>query len=533
VTRSEFRWVLIASLLVLLLASLPTLYAWALADADHVFTGFVYNTEDGNSYIAKMRLGARGEWLFHLPYTTEPHPGSWLYTFHLLLGKLANRLGLSYQSTYHLARVVLGLGLLVTIYLFISRFVADVTTRRVAWTLAAIGSGLGWLLTLLGATHWLGDLPLDFWVPEAYVFLVLYSLPHLALAETALLWALLLLLDAFAQGSVRHAVLSGFCALVMTILVPFYPLVMAVILGIYLLLLAIWQRRIPWPEIGLVALMGTLPTTVVIYNVWLTSTEPVYQIWASQLRLLSPHPVHYLLGYTPLLVTAVYGLKTVFRPRQQVEDAARSWHAWLLPIAWLLAAPILAYLPFTAQRRLIVLVQVPLAMLAAVGLCAWAGTRRWTLVAYVAFSSLSILLLVVGSLGPITRREIPIYRPGAEVAALEWLAGHTQPDEGVLASFETGNVVPTRADVRAFAGHGPETLHSTEKQRWIEHFFQAGTDDVWRQSLLHDYGLDYVFYGPLERALGDWDLAEAQYLIPIHREEGYTIYRVALEESSP
>ena len=531
-TRSEFRWVLIASLLVLLLASLPTLYAWALADTDHVFTGFVYNAEDGNSYIAKMRMGARGEWLFHLPYTTEPHPGSWLYTFHLLLGKLATGLGLSHQLTYHLARVVLGLGLLLTIYLFISRFVADMTTRRVAWALTAIGSGLGWLVTLLGATHWLGDLPLDFWVPEAYVFLVLYSLPHLALAETALLWALLLLLDAFAQDSVWHAILSGFCALVMTILVPFYPLVMLTILGIYLLFLAIWQRRIPWHEIGLAALMGILPALVVIYSVWLTRTEPVYHIWASQLRLLSPHPMHYLLGYAPLLVPAMYGLKILFRPRQQMEHVAPSWHGWMLPIAWLLAAPILAYLPFTAQRRLIVLAQVPLAMLAAVGLHAWVSTRRWALVAYVAFSSLSILLLVVGGLGPIAQRGIPIYRPGTEVMALQWLASHTQPGEGVLASFETGNIVPTQTDLRAFAGHGPETLHSTEKHHWIEQFFQSGTDDAWRQSLLHDSGLDYVFYGPLERALGDWNPAEAQYLIPVHREGGYTIFRVALEESS-
>ena len=173
-TRSEFRWVLIASLAVILLASLPTLYAWTLADADHVFSGFVYNAEDGNSYIAKMRLGARGEWLFRLVYTPEEHQGALVYTFYLLLGKLAAGLGLSLVFVYHLARALLGLGLLLTVYVFVARFSAEVTVRRVAWLLVAIGSGLGWLLTLLGATHWLGDLPLDGWVPEAYAFLVLF-----------------------------------------------------------------------------------------------------------------------------------------------------------------------------------------------------------------------------------------------------------------------------------------------------------------------------------------------------------------------
>ena len=78
-TRAEIRWVLLASLAVILFASLPTLYAWRLADDDHVFTGFVYNTYDGNSYIAKMRLGARGEWLFHLPYTSEEHDSAFVW----------------------------------------------------------------------------------------------------------------------------------------------------------------------------------------------------------------------------------------------------------------------------------------------------------------------------------------------------------------------------------------------------------------------------------------------------------------------
>lgn len=58
-TRSELCWVMVPSLAVILLASLPTIYAWALSDDDHVFRGFVYNAEDGNSYIAKMRLGVQ------------------------------------------------------------------------------------------------------------------------------------------------------------------------------------------------------------------------------------------------------------------------------------------------------------------------------------------------------------------------------------------------------------------------------------------------------------------------------------------
>ena len=71
VSGAEIRWLLMASALALLAASAPTLFASAQADADHVFTSFIYNNEDGNSYLGKMQLGAQGEWLFHLFYTAE------------------------------------------------------------------------------------------------------------------------------------------------------------------------------------------------------------------------------------------------------------------------------------------------------------------------------------------------------------------------------------------------------------------------------------------------------------------------------
>jgi hypothetical protein len=522
--RAEMRWVLLASLAVVLFASLPTLYAWGLADADHVFSGFVYNTEDGNSYIAKMRMGARGEWLFHLPFTTEPHPGAWLFTFHLLLGKLAAGLSLSFQLTYHLARVILGVGLLLTIYAFVAHFVADVATRRLAWALVAIGSGLGWLLTALGATHWLGDLPLDFWVPEAYVFLVVYSLPHLALAEALLLWAILWSWRAMNGDGLGWCFFAGLAAFVMTWIVPFYAGVLATALSAYLLALLIRRRRIPWREIGLVMVTGFFAVPPVLYNAWVFTSNAAFGTWAAQNRILSPHPLHYLLGYAPLLVPAIWGVVAAIRQRDG---------RWLLPVAWLVAVPFLVYMPFNLQRRMIASVQVPLALLAAVGFWQWFGKKRWTAAVYVALASLSNLLLVAGSLQPISQRTAPIYRASGEVAALKWLAVHAEPSETVLASFEVGNVIPAWTDLRVFAGHGPETLYSPEKQAAIQRFSEAQTEDAWRQSLLNDSGLDYVFYGPQERALGSWRPQEAWYLRPVYDKEGYVIYRVLTEASRP
>jgi hypothetical protein len=516
-TRAEIRWVLLASLAVLLLASLPTLYAWSLADDEKVFTGFVYNVEDSLSYIGKMRLGARGEWLVHLFYTPEPHEPALVYPFYLILGKLAEGLGLPLVTAFHVARVVLGLGLLLTVYAFVAAFTPEIGTRRLAWALVAIGSGLGWLLVAVGRTDWLGALPLDFWVPEAYVFLVLYSLPHLALAELLLLWAVLWTLDALQGRGLRRTFVAGLCTFLMSWIVPFYAGVLSAALAAFLLALAIRHRRIPWRETGLIASTVAFALPSLLYNAWVFTQNPAFRTWAAQNRTWSPHPLHYVLGYAPLLVPAVWGGSQAIRSRDE---------RWYLPVAWVLAVPFLLYVPFTLQRRLIAAVQMPLALLAGRGLRTWFGKWRRGGILYIALASVSNVLLVAGSFGTVQQRAPPIFRPAAEIAAFSWLQTHAKQDEIVLCSFDTGNALPAWSDLRVFAGHGPETLHSADKEAELLQFFRSQTDDAWRRRLLRRYDVDYVLRGPQEQALGNWDPGTAVYLASLYEVAGYAIYEV-------
>lgn len=519
-SRGELRWLLAVSLAILFLSSLPVLYAWSLEDGDHVFTGFPYNTEDGNSYLGKMRLGARGEWLFYLFYTPEPHEPMLAYFFHLLLGKLAAGLGLSLPLAYHLARIILGLGFLMTIYAFVAHFTPDVTLRRLAWLLCAIGSGLGWLLVLVGAASWLGSLPLDFLLPEAYVFLVLYSLPHLALAESLLLWAILCTLLSFERDG-RWSLAAACAAFAMIWVVPFYAGILAAVLAAYLLAIALVRRRLPWREIGLTLVTGLGALPPAAYNAWSFAGNPAFRQLAEQLHTPSPHPAHYVLGFILWLIPAAWGAILVARNGEE---------RWLLPLAWVLVVPLLLYLPYNMQRRMSAAIQVPLAMLAAAGLLAWWRNRPAARTGYVALVSVSNWLLIGGSLLLVAQRSEPVFRSGAEVDALQWLGRHASAGDTVLSSFEVGNIVPVHSDLRVFAGHGPETLYGAQKQAALARFFDAGTEDGWRRDLLLDFGIDYVFYGPHEQALGSWQPGKSSYLVPVYGEAGYTIYQVDRDE---
>jgi hypothetical protein len=254
-----------------------------------------------------MRYGARDGWVCRLVYTSEPHEGALLFTFHLALGKLAAWLsggGARVEAgplivAYHAARVACGAFMLGVIYRFVAAFVRARALRRLAWTIAAVGGGLGWLpLLALGGR---ARLPVEFYVPEAFSFLIVYGLPHLALARGLLLLGWLALIRATEASEARRAWLAGLAWFGMGVIVPFYAAVTGVQIGAWLLICALSERRIEWRRVGLAAQAGVLPLVVLIYNAWVFTTNPVLKAWAAQNRLPSPPPLDYILAFGVLI----------------------------------------------------------------------------------------------------------------------------------------------------------------------------------------------------------------------------------------
>ena len=79
----EKRVMLIVSCLVILMITIPFIYAFQKGSAEYGFGGFLINPTDGHSYLAKMRQGWDGSWKYQLPYTADPGDGAYLFLFYL------------------------------------------------------------------------------------------------------------------------------------------------------------------------------------------------------------------------------------------------------------------------------------------------------------------------------------------------------------------------------------------------------------------------------------------------------------------
>ena len=262
----------------------------------------------------------------------------------------------------------------------------------------------------------------------------------------------------------------------------------------------------------------TLP--LFFYNVAVFTTNPAFAQWSAQNILTSPPPLHNLLAYLPLIVLAVIGGRWLWR-QSNLRIA--------LLIGWPLIVPLLVYLPINVQRRLAEAVIVPLAILAVMGIGVLAGrwSRRWLVIVTLLVTLPTSLLLVMGGYAVPLARSPQAFYPAEQVAALNWLNQHAQPDEVVFAAKNTGNQVPAYTHLRVYVGHGPETLYGLDKERLTEQFYGGALSADERMTLYADMRIRYVFYGPYEREFSrDIRSNWLDELTQIYAENGIEIYEV-------
>ncbi|MBM3120636.1 MAG: hypothetical protein FJZ97_00440 [Chloroflexi bacterium] len=525
-SRGSLLWCLALGAVLALVTTLPFLFAFERQGADLRFSGSLLAVEDGNSYVAKMRGGAEGEWLFRSPFTAVPQAGIPAFLFYILLGKLAQGPGLHVQlvALLHAARV-LGIFLVVgATYRFASRFLAEERWRRWATIVSVAGGGLGWLVVAAGRTDLLGTQPLELYSPETFGFLATLTFPHLLLARALLLLGLDAYLDAGRDSRAAARASSWLALLVLTQPLSLGAAGAAVgmhqLLGIARRVTRREGRPVEWGHVRPALVALALPGALAAGYALLLRTDPFVRTWASQNILLSPHPIHYALAYGILMPAAV--LAAWRAPADRSSDR-------LLLAGWVAVLPLLAYAPTVIQRRLPEGGWVALAILAALGLSQLgiAPSRRWRLGLAVAVVSLiSSALLLAGAFLAATSGASPVYRSAGEVAAFEWLDAQSGDQRVVLAAYETGNALPAWADVRVIIGHGPESAGLTTRRPRVEAFYRGSGGGVEAAGLLLEFGVDYVFAGPAERALGFDENRVPGTFVPVYTQGGYTIYGV-------
>jgi hypothetical protein len=517
------RFALVFAAIVAIVSLLPYLLAYLWTSPGHHFAGFFFIADDATTYLAKMRQGADGSWLWNDPYTSEPHGGVFLFSFYLLFGHLAVLLHLPLIAAYHLARISGAIALVIAADQLCRRVLPE--HRRLGLVLVILGSGAGFLAQALSNPSLLGSRveALDLHLPEISGWYSILAIPHFAWATALIIAAMLGLLRVAEAPAWRPVALTSAAMVALTAIHPQMIPVLGVIWIAYQGVLVIWGDR---PSIRSLAaqavpFLATLP--LLAYNAWILFRDPTIAEWAHQWRHQAPGPVSLAVSLGLPLLAAILGTVIAWRRRDR---------SLALLLVWPPLVIALLYLPNLAniQRRLLDALYVPIGILAAVGIRALtsrlrhARARRIEAILVTACCISSALVLAIAlrfASGAFTEA----YVGGDAWQAMQWLSAHHQQSDRALSSPGAGQLLPAWAGVPVYVGHYSETLDYFQKIRNVQEVLKPGEPESTVRAFLHDNGITLLYWGP-DEALTGFQPLNQPYLQRVHQDGTVAIYRV-------
>ncbi len=544
ISAKEWRWLAGLSLALIIITAAPYVYGWRCAPAGTVYDGLGSLTPGDNPvYYSYINQAASGSLTLKVLFTGEKQTGGLFNIFWLVAGWFGRFFHLTPVIAFHLLRLLLIPAYLAVVYVFAAWFFADIYRRRLALILFSFGSGLGAYfylpLSLLdmpaAAGFWM---PNDIWIPESLPFLSMYKTPHFIFSQLLMVAIFLLMIAANQRRRWRYALAGGLAALVYFNFHPFYiPLIFGVA-GLYYFFLCRREKKIIWPLAGYLLTLAAVSSPSIVYHFYELSADPVLGLRALQNQTIAPPFIFIIIGYGMLWPLALWGLH-YYRQKHGRNDK-------FLFIAAMLAFSVLAVIiPTQFQSRYTQGLMLPLSILAAAGWPAlkerWLASRRFSDYHFIVTDKiiLAAIFLVLLSFTNVFNVIRDVYyfaaKPGktAEyfflpkpaVAAMKFTAGWPEP-KVVLAAQMSSLFIPVYSQNRVYCAHPIETLDYFAKYPYQQWFFRNDQDAEMKEKFLKNNNIDYVFFGPEERALGSFNPENKSWLRPVYDQGGVKIYAV-------
>ncbi|HEX9995623.1 MAG TPA: hypothetical protein VGB45_00645 [Abditibacterium sp.] len=483
----------------LALISLPYLLAPLILPAGSVWGGLLGSADDQNVHLMWARQAQDGHFFFRDLFTTESlisgdKPLFW-NVLPALMGVLTRIFGVDVAFPYHFLRVALaawGLWQFHQLVLTFTNHEAKWSRARIiALFLLAFTTGSGFLASLPGFSRFIfidradGNFPL---MPEAFFALSAFAYP-LNVASFGLL-ALVFRKTIEKQG----AAVAFFAALLLGNIHTYDALPLLLTLGIWTL----WQRKTGL-KVVLAAMAGAI--LPVIYQFLVFSGSEEFRLKALT-PTAAPEIVSLLVSLAPLLVLAALGWKKW-----------RDFPAAPLLLIWILATFVLIYTPVSFARKMLEGVQIPLVVLAAIGLSEIlsripsAGARKIgaaLVLGVLALSPTQYLNWIWNNTLQNNSARWGVLMPPlalsrGDAAALQFL--NQQKEKGaVLCLPYLGSYVPRASGKWTYAGHWAETLHfKKEKFPNVARFYRGEMSDAEAREFLKINRIRWIVEGQFER----------------------------------
>lgn len=482
--------------------------AWAVSPQGYVFGGFLFNPIDGNSYLAKMVEGWRGEWAFTLPYTAQKGAGAPIFLFYIFLGQLSRLTSIPTIWVFHMARIVGVFFLVRELVHFISGFFPDSkNSLRKAAGLALLGSGSGWILILFGI------IISDVWVAEGYPFLSSFSSPHFTIGMALLIRIFSEMLLPETPGKIARLLLWGF---LIALIMPFGLVSASLVAGIWVLVEWKVSKQLYWRSLIALASTGGI---YLVYQYWTILRDPLLSQWNVQNQTPSPAVWDLVLSFSPALLFAGWGAWRWIRDHQLGPHQR-------LVLIWFLGGLAMVYFPFSLQRRFIFALFIPICILAMAGIQAFLDwkpsfVKKAMPIIWIGSFLTNGMVILLALFGIFSHQPL-FFVSVDEAESFRFIRDSLPQDALILCSPETGLFIPSWTGRRVLYGHEFETVNAKANRELAERLLSVQMESPKEIDLMKENSIQYVFSGPRELKIGSPDFRSA--MKPVFQNASVTIF---------
>lgn len=502
ITKKEWRFVLLFSIVVMVITILPYLYGYLITPPDKQFMGIhAINPLDTYWYISLIEQAREGKIIFSYPSFSEFQQPIIFHPLFLLMGWFAGIFNIPNIVVYHLFRVLLGFVFLWISYIFISHFLKDVLKRKIAFVLLAIGSGIGWIVASVGKLEQF--IPGDLWIKEINGFLVLYEAPLDILGVILILIIFLSFLKLLQTSQMRYALIAGLGLLLLLIVHPYEVFTVLLTLFLYLIYLIISKKIFPaffYSKNFFIVMLLSLPG--IAYNYYAVTASPALNLWLKSAIFPYYSPLIYLGGFGLLVLLSFWAIYKILKQKL---------NTFYFIVIWLIAAFSFAYQPWIRQiyfqPKFLAGVMIVIAILSAEGIYSFLkylqrhiskttaeGLVLWT----ITFMTFSNIAVIQRDIEYYKMRSWPFYLENDYLSAFDWIKNNAGRSDIILSNRDLAYFIPGITGNPIFFGlldyYTNDYLNRKRVElKWL---FEAPAQEAEKYKFLKDKNIGYFLYAP-------------------------------------
>lgn len=519
---------LITSALLIFLQTYPYITNLKDAPKDRVYLGAERYYPDYYAYLFYVNQGNTGASIVQNLFTNEPHADTYVHFEYVIIGKIGSLLKINPIQTLFLARSILLLLFIFISFIFTGLFIRKPIHRILILTLSFFYNGFFFL-----------DIS-DFYEPPDLINRLTFE-PHKFIGMSLFLIALYSI-------SKKRLFVSALTCLTIGLFHGASAISMIATLGLFLFLLLISHpfklRKFILENIIIFLPLLLLPIPLIYWNDVFTN-NPVWQYmdqWEkyavlSDIKKFSISSIaSYLSQLGPLIILSALGLKSFLKENKKTG---------LLLLSFYISNFLLLFLGFiilkTSKIRYF---QTP--YLLALSIMAYYGIL--SILKKIRFKRLDlglfITIVLLLSLGiPNIRtgilkyiypyktqytNEISVYPTKTLYNAILWL--NSTPQESIVLSLsKAGLLIPATPGRRVVASDIVSSYNYLLKLPKIYDFYRGGMPENKAKEYLKQERVNYIFYGPEEKSVGNLD-KYSSFITQVFSNSEASIYKVGLSK---